>query len=168
MAATDIRKNLNLFVDGRGQAGKIDNFNAPKLSLITEDFRAGGMNTPLKLTMGQESLDTDFSLFAYDKKVIGLFGVAEGHNVAFTARELLESYNGDTAAVVHTMRGKITEFDPGTSKAGEIAPIKITMNLAYYKLTIGGEVIHEIDVENMIAVVNGADMLAAARGILGL
>ncbi len=78
MAARDVRKNLNLFVDGRGQAGQIEDFNAPELSLLTEEHRAGGMFGATEITMGMEKLQSDFSLVAYDKHVLAMFGVAEG------------------------------------------------------------------------------------------
>lgn len=168
MAARDVRKNLNLFVDGYGQAGQIEEFNAPKLTLQTEDFRAGGMDAPTSIGMGMEKLTTDFSLVSYRRQVLALFGVAEGQTVPFVAREALESHDGTVTPVVHTMRGKIVEMDPGTSKPGTLAPIKVTMDLTYYKLEHGGVIVHEIDVENMVRVVNGVDVLAQQRAALGL
>lgn len=168
MAARNIRKNLNLFVDGKGYAGQIEEFNAPKLSLKTEEFRAGGMNAPIKLNMGMEAMDTDFSLVSYDADVLSLFGVAEGNIVKFKAREALESFDGTVTPVVHTMEGKITELDAGSSKPGDKATLKVTMNLTYYSLTHGQTVVQEIDVINMVHKVNGVDQLALMRGALGI
>lgn len=168
MAARNIRKNLNLFVDGRGYAGQIEEFNAPKLALKTEEFRAGGMNAPIELTMGMEKLETDFTLISYDADVLSLFGVREGAQVPFVAREALESFDGVITPVVHTMRGKIREIDPGTSKPGEKPSLKISMALTYYRLQHGENTVQEIDVENMIQTINGTDALAGIRGALGL
>lgn len=168
MAARDVRKNHSIYVDGRGYAGESEEFNAPKLTLKTEEFRAGGMDAPLDVTMGMEKLTTDFSLKAYDKDVLSLFGILEGSNVPFVAREALESYDGTVTPVVHTMRGKITEIDPGSSKPGELAPLKITMTLTYYKMKHGDTVVHEIDVINMIRVINGIDFLEAQRSALAI
>lgn len=168
MAARDVRKNLNLFVDGRGYAGQIDEFNAPKLTLQTEEFRAGGMDVPIDVTMGMEKLVTDFGLKAYDRNVLALFGVAEGNEVPFVAREALESFDGTVTAVVHTMRGKITELDPGTSKPGELPVLKVSMSLTYYKLQHGDTVVHEIDAQNMVRVINGVDALANIRAALSI
>lgn len=167
-AARNVRKNLNLFVDGQGFAGQIEDFNAPKLAVKTEEFRAGGMNAPVKLSMGQEAMDTDFSLISYDPDILALFGVTEGRTVPFVAREALESFDGTVTAVTHTMRGKITEIDPGTSKAGDKASLKITMNLVYYKLQHGDSIVQEIDIENMLHSINGTDLLAGMRGALGI
>ena len=168
MAARDVRKNLNLFVDGRGYAGQIEEFNPPKLALVTEDFRAGGMDAPIELTMGMEKLEADFSLISYDKDVLSLFGVAEGSLVPFVAREALESFDGTVTPVVHTMRGKIRELDPGTSKAGDKPSLKVAMALTYYKLQHGDATVIEIDVENMVRSINGVDALAGIRNALGL
>jgi P2 family phage contractile tail tube protein len=168
MAARDIRKNFNLFVDGRGYAGQVDEFNAPKLTLQTEEFRAGGMDLPIDVTMGMEKLVADFSLKAYDRNVLALFGVVEGSNVPLSVREALESFDGTVTPVVHTMRGKITELDPGTSKPGELPMLKATLTLTYYKMQHGEQVVHEIDAENMVRVINGVDTLANIRNALGI
>lgn len=168
MAARDVRKNLNLFVDGRGYAGQIEEFNAPKLALVTEEFRAGGMDAPVELTMGMEKLEADFSLISYDRDVLSLFGVAEGQFVPFVAREALESFDGTVTPVVHTMRGKIREIDPGTSKAGDKPSLKVAMALVYYKLQHGDTTVIEVDVENMVRTINGTDALASTRAALGL
>lgn len=168
MAARDVRKNLTLNVDGRGYAGQLDEFNAPKLAQKVEEFRAGGMNAPLELNLGMEKLEADFSLIAYDRDVLALWGVQDGLQIPLTVREALESFDGTVTPVVHVMRGKLKEVDPGTSKAGDLNPIKFSVALSYYRLTHGGAVVHEIDVENMIHIVNGVDVLAAQRAALGL
>lgn len=168
MAARDVRKNLNLFVDGQGLAGQIEDFNPPKMAIKVEDFRAGGMDSSIALKMGMEKLETDFSLIAYDRATLALFGVAQGESVPFVAREALESFDGTVTAVVHTMRGRIVSIDPGTSKAGDMQSLKFAMALTYYKLQHGDTVVQEIDVPNMVHIVNGVDVLAQQRAALGI
>lgn len=168
MAARDVLKNLNVFVDGRGYAGQATELNPPKLQLKTDEVRLGGMDAPIELTLGMEKLEADFSLVAYDRNVLALFGVSEGTVVPFVFREALESFDGTVTPVAHTMRGKIKEIDPGTHKPGELPALKVTMALTYYKLDHGGQTVHEIDVENMVRVVNGADTLSNLRSALGI
>lgn len=167
-APRDIRKNLNLFVDGQGYAGQLDEFNPPKLTEKQEEYRGGGMDLPVELGMGMEKLEADFSLIAYDRNVLALFGVAPGQSVPFVVREALESEDGTVTPVVHTMRGKIKAIDPGTSKAGDKPTLKAMLALRYYKLEHGGQVIHEIDAENMVRVINGTDQLTQQRQALGI
>ena len=167
-AAQDVRKNLNLYVDGRGYAGQIEDFNAPKLTLTTEEFRGGGTNAPIDITTGHEKPTADFQLIQYSKDVLALWGVTEGQSVPLVAREALESFDGTVTTVIHTMRGKILEIDPQTSQAGTTPRMKVTMSLTYYKLQHGDTTVHEIDVENYIQVINGTDALAAMASALGI
>lgn len=168
MAARDIRKNFTMWVDGRGYAGQVDEFNPPKLTLVTEEFRAGGMDIPIDLTMGMEKMTCDWSMKSYSRDVLALFGVKEGAIVPVTVREALESFDGTVTTVVRNCRGKITELDEGTSKPGEAAVLKITMSLVYYKMTHGGRVIHEIDAENNVRIIDGVNQLADINSALGI
>lgn len=168
MAANDILKNLNLFVDGRGLAGEVDEVNPPALSQKTEEFRGGGMNGPVDITLGMEKLASDFTLVSYNKDVLALFGVTEGSSVPFLIREALESFDSTVTAVVHTMRGKIVKMEPGSHKPGELPKLKVSLSLHYYKLQHGDDVIHEIDVLNMVQVINGVDALAGIRKAIGI
>lgn len=168
MAARDIRKNLNLFVDGRGYAGQLREFTPPTLALVTEDFRAGGMDAAIEVEMGMERLEASFVLSAYDKDVLALWGVSPGQQVQFTVREALESFDGTVRQVVHNMRGKIRRLDPGSVTPGEMADLTVEVALAYYRQEHSGTTLHEIDVENMVRVVNGVDRLAEQRAALGV
>lgn len=167
MAAEDIRKYINLFVDGRGYAGKLEEFNPPKLTTKAEEFKGGG-DTPIDIPMGMEKLAADFTLISYDRHVLALWGVAEGQEVSFVMRESMESHDGTKTPVVHTMRGRILALDPGTSKAGDKPALKADLTLTYYKLQHGALTLHEIDALNMVRIVNGVDVLAEHRRNLGL
>lgn len=164
----DILKNLNLIVDGRGYAGQIDDFSPPDLTMVTEEYRAGGMDAPVDISMGMEGLKTSFNLIAYDRDVLNLFGVAEGNLVQFTARGALESFDGTRTTVIHNMRGKIVSISRGSWAPGKKPQLGINMSLTYYKEEHGGQVTHEIDIENFKRVVNGTDQLAEERSALGI
>ncbi len=164
----DVRKNYNIFFDGRGYAGLSEEFNAPKLALKTEDWMGGGMFADVELTMGMEKLNADFSLLCVDPDILARFSVVEGAWVPITAREALDSIDGTVKPLIHTMRGKVKEIDPGTSKPGTKATTKITLSLIYYKLTHGVRVVQEIDLLNMIAMRDGIDAQAAIRSAIGL
>lgn len=168
MAARDVLKNINLFVDGRGFAGQIDEYNAPDLALQVEDYRGGGMDAPTAIDMGMEALETNFALIKYDAETLAQFGVAEGQLVPFTARGALESFDGTVKPVLHQMRGKITRIARGTWAAGQKPTLTITMRLDYYREEVDGVTLHEIDVINMIRTINGVDRLAEQRAAIGL
>ena len=166
--AQDIRKNFNLFVDGKGFAGNTDEANMPELALQTEEYRAGGMDAPIDITMGMEKLTADFTLNSHSKDVLSLFGIKEGVTKSFTVREAMESFDGTVTPVVHNLTGKIIKISQGTSKAGEAPKDKYDLSLTYYKQTIGSDIVHEIDVINMVRIINGTDVLADIRSALGM
>lgn len=168
MAARDALKNINLFVDGRGYAGQIQDYTPPVLTVMTEDWRAGGMDTAEALDMGMEPLETSFNLISYDRDILKQFGLAEGNEVPFTARGALESVDGTVKAVTHKMRGKITSIDSGTWQPGQMSPMQVTMRLHFYSLEHDGQVVHEIDVRRMVRIINGTDRLAGFRDALGI
>lgn len=167
-AARDVLKNINLFVDGKGFAGQIEEYNPPKESIKTEDFQAGGMIGPVELTQGLEKMESDFSLIAYDRDILALMGVVEGKQVQLTARGYLESFDGTKSAVAHKMRVKIKELDRGTWKPGEKASLKVSCAVSYFKEERDGVTVTEIDMENMVYIKNGVDLLTQARNALGM
>jgi len=168
MAAEDILKYLNLTVDGRGYAGKIEEYNAPDLTLATEDFRGGGMDAPIDIEVGMEKLACSFVLTSYDADVLALWGVSEGSLVQLTARGSLESLDGTKTAVVHKMHGKLLSLARGTWGAGAKPSLTVNIGLRYYKEIHGQRVTSEIDVINMVRITNGVDQLAEHRANIGL
>ena len=170
MPVARAQKNINLFIDGRGYAGKVTEFDPPKLTLKTEDFRAGGMDAPRRIDMGMEPLETMMTLADVDRDSLKLFGLVEGADTAITLRggQQGPGPGAGVEAFVHQLRGRITEVDWGTWKPGELSPVKLKADLGYYKLEIAGETVHEIDVDNMVRIIDGVDQLAEMRRALGI
>ncbi|MEH6834019.1 phage major tail tube protein [Falsihalocynthiibacter arcticus] len=168
MAAEDILKYLNLTVDGRGYAGKIEEYNPPAMTLTTEEFRGGGMDAPIDIEMGMEKLTCSFVLTSYDLNVLNLWGVKLNGGIQLTARGSLESLDGTATAVVHNMTGKIISLERGTWGSGKKPSLTITNSLIYYREVHGAKTTHEIDVINMVRLINGVDQLATHRSNIGL
>jgi len=66
------------------------------------------------------------------------------------------------------MRGRHEEIDFGNAKAGDDTETTVKTIWSYYKLSIDGEVIIEIDIPGVKEIVNGVDMLEKHRANLGL
>ena len=66
------------------------------------------------------------------------------------------------------MRGRHEEIDFGSAEPGGDTEHSITTTCTYYKLTVDGEVLVEIDILNMVEIVNGEDILADQRAALGI
>nr|WP_114517330.1 phage major tail tube protein [Wolbachia endosymbiont of Cylisticus convexus] len=97
------------------------------------------------------------------------FLAIDGSSVSLTLRgELQGSGNNDIEGVIINLRGIFKEFDFGSWKPAEKATLKCTVAAHYYKLTIGGNELIEIDAENMIRKINGVDQMALLQAILGI
>ncbi|WP_435605886.1 phage major tail tube protein [Pseudomonas knackmussii] len=75
---------------------------------------------------------------------------------------------GEVTAVEIVARGRYETIDPGDAKPGENTEHKFTMACTYYKLTVDGQEVIEIDLLNFIEKVDGQDILAAQRKAIGL
>ena len=160
-----ILKNFNLYVDGRGYAGRVEEVTLPKLTLKTEEFQAGGMSAPIEIEMGMEKLEMNMTFSEYDPELFKLFGLTNGSEIAFTIRGALEG-NGKTTPVIVNVRGYFKEMDFDAWKPAEKASLKCSVACNYYKLTMDGVELVEIDPINMIKTVNGSDQLSAVREAL--
>lgn len=164
----NVLRNCTINVDGRGYAGQVEELMLPVLEATVEDFRGGGMDGPIGIQMGMEKLTSSFSLISFDRDVLALFGMVEGSTIPLTVRGHLQSFNNDTQRSVARLRGQIRKMDPGTWKPGQKPTLSIELDLVRYSLTVGGETVHDIDVENSIRIVNGFDQLEEMRNSLGI
>ncbi len=161
-------KNMNLFVDGYGLAGRAKEIELPKVNPKLEEHRAGGMDAPVEYDMGLEKLEGSFTLAEYTAGVLIRFGLVSGNSTAVTMRGFAEDERGNTQTIVAQMRGRLKEQDAGSWKPGEDAELKGSISCEYYKLTINGLPIYEIDVPNMVRKIGGVDQLAKQRAALGM
>ena len=169
MALPKKLKNFALFVDGESYVGEVTEVTLPKLTRQTEDFRAGGMSGPIKSNMGLEGLELQWKTAGYLRSLLAQWGISTTSGVLLRFAGALQSddTNGiDSLEVV--VRGYHTEMDFGTAKAGDPTEIQITSALSYYRLSLNGQTIIEIDLPNLVEIVNGQDLMADVRTAIGL
>lgn len=161
----DVLTKVAAFVDGRSYAGECNQVTLPELNLQTEEFRGGGMDAPVEMDMGMEALRSSLEFLSVPAEVMKLFGKED---VPLTLRGLLKSSNGTKRGATAELRGKFIGQNPNNWQAGQQSNYTATFAATYYKLTIGGEVIHEIDTVRVVRIIDGVDQLADDRRILGL
>jgi P2 family phage contractile tail tube protein len=101
----------------------------------------------------------------YDSELLKLYGLTNGSEVAFTVRGAVQSVSNPESVVIN-VRGFFKELDFDTWKPAEKAAFKCSVACTYYKLSIDGVELIEIDPINMVRNVNGSDQLAKFREIL--
>ena len=162
-------KNFATFVDGVSYAGEMPEVTLPKLARKMDDYRSGGMNAPVKADFGMEGMEAELTAAGYMSDLFKSWGTLRHDGVMLRFAGALQADDGENVdALEIVMRGRFSEIDPGSAKAGEATAIKYKAALSYYKLTINGETLFEIDAVNMIEMVSGVDRLAEVRAALGI
>lgn len=161
-------KNLNVFNDGVTYIGQAGEVTPPKLVRKLEDWRGGGMDAPIKADMGQEGLEMEVTCGGFMRDVFGQFAIAQHNGVMLRyAGAYQRDDSGEVDAVEIVVRGRHEEIDMGKGKPGDDTEFKFKTVCSYYKLSMNGAVLVEIDVQNMICIVNGVDRLAELRAAIG-
>ena len=162
-------KGFNLFHNGNNFRGQVTEVTLPKLTRKMEDYQGGGMSGPIKVDFGQEGIQMEWTCGGFMSEVLKQYGITthDGVQLRFAGGYQAEdSATYDSIEVV--VKGRHMEIDPGTAKAKDDTAFKVTTVASYYKLTVNGEDIIEIDFVNMIEKINGTDLLAALRTAIGL
>lgn len=162
-------KNFDLFQNGNDWRGQVAEVNLPKLARKMEAWRGGGMNAELEADMGMEKLEAELTFGGYMYDVIREFGITKVDGVLLRfAGAAQRDDTGEVDAIEVVMRGRYSEIDPGKHKPGDNTEFKVKAALAYYKLTVNGEVLAEIDILGMVEIIGGVDRLAEQRRAIGL
>lgn len=164
-------KLMNLFVNGTDFQGVVQSVTLPKLTRKLEKYRGGGMNGAASVDLGldDDALAAEFSTGGFPDDVIwSLYAAATASAVPLRfAGSYQRDDTGETVPVEVVLRGRQKEIDTGEAKQGEDTGSKIAMDCTYYKLTLNGKEMVEIDTINLIEKVNGVDRLAEHRRNIG-
>ena len=162
-------KNFNIFNDAHSYQGIAKEITLPKLTTKTEEWRGGGMDIPVDVDMGMEKLTAEWTVGGYVVQVLKQYGLTQaGGTLLRMTGAIQQDETGEVQAVEVVMRGRHTEIDMGSAASGEETEFKVISSLTYYKLTIAGEELVEIDAINMVKKIAGNDVLEPFRRALGI
>lgn len=169
MALPKKLKYLNLFNDGNSYLGMVSSLTLPKLTRKLENYRGGGMNGAASVDFGldDDALVLEWTIGGLDELVLQQWGSTTDIPLRFSG-SFQRDDTGDVSAVEVQMRGRHKEFDFGEYKQGEDTETKVSTQCTYFKLTIDGRDLIEVDTVNMVEMVNGVDRLAEHRKAIGL
>ena len=150
-------KGFNLFFEGLNLYGLVADVTRPKVVFKTEDYRPGGLDVDLKIEQGIEPLELEFTVGGYVAgKVLRYQGSVEAED------------DSEYGELVGEARGRLLEVDHGTDKQGDNSEVKFKMSLVYWKETINGKNVYEIDALGSKLVIGDTDLRARRRAALGL
>lgn len=165
-----VLRNFNVIIDGRPMAGVAEELTLPSLERKMEDYRGGGMLAPVGLDLGLEALKLEFTLVEFNADVIKAWGLpdAGGINVRFLGAARTDDSTSSVDAIEVAVRGRWKKIEQGNVKTADAAKMKVEMPLVYYRYSLNGTVLVEIDVVSGKEVVGGVDRSAAVMTALGL
>lgn len=162
-------KNFNLFGNGESFQGEIEELTLPELVRKTEEYRGAGMDGTVEIDLGQEAITFEWTPAGLIEAVFDGFGsnTIDSELLRFSGAYVRDD-TAETVAVEVVVRGRHKQISMGTAKPGDNNNIPITTSVSYYKLSINGKEVIEIDVPGFIFKVNGKDRLAEKRKAMGL
>ena len=161
-------KGFNLFVDGADKYGLVVDVTRPKIARKTEDYMPGGAMAELTVVHGFEKLELEITCKGYDAEMLkSMVSSIAGKLIRYQGA-LQQEDESDYRVLKGEARGRIIEADPGSDKQSEGGEHKFKLALTYWKETLDGEPIAEIDVLGNKAVFGGVDERAGLRKALGL
>ncbi|OSI24641.1 phage major tail tube protein [Neisseria dumasiana] len=161
-------KGFNLFVDGEDKYGLVVDVTRPKIARKTEDYTPGGAMTELTVVHGFEKLELEITCKGYDAEMLkSMVSSIAGKLIRYQGA-LQQEDESDYRVLKGEARGRIIEADPGSDKQSEGGEHKFKLALTYWKETLDGAPIAEIDVMGNKAVFGGVDERAGLRKALGL
>ncbi|CAM3783852.1 phage major tail tube protein [Xenorhabdus thuongxuanensis] len=160
---------FDVYIDGQTYLGQVEEVTTPKLTLKTEDYQGAGMPGSVAVLMGMDggALDMEVTMGGLDSNLLKTWGgLIDSLQLRF-AGSYYDDATGETVACEIQTRGRFTEVDWGTAKAGENTQHKYTLKNTYCKITLNNEELHEIDMLNLVWRVNGKDLLEKHRANIG-
>jgi len=162
-------KNFNLFNDGVSYLGQVPELTLPKLSRKMEDYVAGGMTGPIEIDMGNEKLELDWTAGGLLIDALKQYAATTHNAVQLRfAGAYQRDDSEDVDAVEVVVRGRHKEIEMGNAKVSDKTDHKYKTTCSYYKLTINGETVIELDFINGVEMVCGVDRTAEIRRAIGI
>lgn len=164
--------NFRVYKEGGSEVIGIATVDLPEINGMTEDVNgagiAGQVSSPtlghfesMKLSLKFRTLTTD------------MIALAKQSGQAVECRASIQVYDSSTSAyktvaIKVVGRGVPVAFKPGKLEATKMMDASLDLELHYYKLSMGGTDLVEIDKYNFICKFGGDDILASVRQDLGL
>ena len=162
-----ILRNFNLVIAhdlSKQVIDAVDEITLPKLTIKTQEYRFGGMDIPVKIDVGMDPLEADFSITGYNEilaKILGKYAL-------FTFTGAVRDKENKDIQMKIVVKGLASENDFGNWKSGEGGTTKVKIECNYYRLEFNNKTSIEIDPDNFVRIIDGVDHLESARNALDL
>lgn len=144
------------FIDGIGLLGTVKQVTLPKVEAMRETITQGGFERSVS-TGCFKAMEAEITLSEYHKSALS----AWGSNIAIVIKGSI-TQKGKRFPIVAVFKGE-RDIDDGNWETSKEVERKIKVYCDFYSLTINNKQQILIDVENMIAQIDGTDYLENMR-----
>jgi P2 family phage contractile tail tube protein len=161
-------KNFNVQVNGFNYKLRAEEITLPKIKVKTEEFQASAMHGPLEIGVSLEKLESTLKLLEIPSEILLATGFSVGGYVTTLVTGARQPQGGDAEPLTALMQGWIKGLDFGTWKPGDPKAANLTIEMAVnrYSFSIGDIPLINIDLENGIQFISGADYGSSIRKAL--
>jgi len=154
--------DVNVFIDGVGHLGVVEEVKLPEVKQKLESVVVGGVERDIQTGIF-EKMEAEITLTEYSPIVYAAMAanMKKGLPVVFICKANIVQ-GGTKKGVVATIAGDVTVTD-NSLKGGETAKRTIKVSVRKYALEIDGKQGVLIDVDNLVAVLDGVDVLEELR-----
>jgi len=161
--------NANVYLNDANFVGRATEIDIVKVKIKTTDHQTLPMIGPLQLFQGVEKMEAKIKWAAFNADILAQMypTIASKLTIRVAQQVYQQSSVVATDQVRALMIGRFIGETPSTIKAGE-GTVECDFAIDYYKKTIAGYDVLEIDIPNYIYKVNGYDIYADVRSVLGV
>jgi len=150
--------NVNVFIDGIGHLGVVEEVKLPEIKQKLESVNVGGIERDIQTGI-LEKMEAEITLTEYSPVVYAAMAanITKGVPVVFICKAHIVQ-GGKKKGIIVIIAGDITVTD-NSLKGGETAKRTIKVSVRKYVSEIEGKQGAMIDVDNLIALIDGVDIL---------
>lgn len=162
-------KDFNIFNEGLSYMGQVVEVTLPKLTRKVEAYIAAGMSGPIDVDFHQEAVALEWTAGGLIIDAIKQWAAGTHNAVQLRFTGAYQADDNEEAITVEiVLRGRHVELDMGNAKRGSDTEQKYKTSCSYYKLTVAGEELIELDFLAGIEKVGGVDRRASIMKAIGL
>jgi uncharacterized protein len=162
--------NANVYLEGGSLLGRAEEINAPDIKFKNSEHKALGMVGVAEFTSGIEKMEMKIKWNSFYEDVLSKIA-NPFQTVKLQIRANVETYDstGKTSQepLIIYLTGAVSNFPGGNFKQHDNVELESNFKIYYYKQTLAGNDILEVDVLSNIFKVEGEDMLAEYRTNIG-
>lgn len=161
-----VLNNFNAYGAGKKYVGVASEVTLPSFEYLTETIDGAGIGGEIEEAIEGSfgSLETGTTFQNISREYFNF--ITETGQITYRgSMQVLNTstQTNDFEGIVVTTKGKVKSFDLGTLTKGGKGEPKVTREITYCKITIGGTNVLELDKYNMIWKLNGVDRLQKVR-----